>query len=339
LYLSPPLPFALCLLCLFLGYLLSAICYLLPAFRLMSLPLVYNPDYVTPLPEGHRFPMPKFGKVYETLIRDGVATLDQFHFAEMADRDLLTLAHSPAYVDAYLTGAIDPKLMRRIGFPWSPQLVKRTCTALGGTVLAAQLAMEHGLACNTAGGTHHAYPDFGSGFCIFNDIAVAARYAQATGLAERILIVDLDVHQGDGSAFIFQDDPLVFTFSIHCEKNFPFRKQRSTLDVPLAIGVEDEEYLAVLQRYLPAILDDFAPDLVFYDGGVDPHREDALGKLSLTDAGLYARDLYVFTQCAGREIPVVAVIGGGYQADVERLGRRHTLIHRAASTTFEQFYA
>jgi acetoin utilization deacetylase AcuC-like enzyme len=305
----------------------------------MSLPLVYNPDYVTPLPEGHRFPMPKFGKVYETLIRDGVATLDQFHFAEMADRNLLTLAHSPAYVDAYVTGSIDPKLMRRIGFPWSPQLVKRTCTALGGTLLATQLAMEHGLACNTAGGTHHAYPDFGSGFCIFNDMAVAARYAQAAGLAERILIIDLDVHQGDGSAFIFQDDPSVFTFSIHCEKNFPFRKQRSTLDVPLTAGVEDEEYLVVLERYLPTILDDFAPDLVFYDGGVDPHWEDVLGKLSLTDAGLYARDLYVFSQCAGRDLPVVAVIGGGYQADVERLGRRHTLIHRAASTIFDQFYA
>jgi acetoin utilization deacetylase AcuC-like enzyme len=304
----------------------------------MSLPLVYNPDYVTPLPEGHRFPMPKFGKVYETLIRDGVATLDQFHFAEMADRNLLTLAHSPAYVDAYVTGSIDPKLMRRIGFPWSLQLVKRTCTALGGTLLATQLAMEHGLACNTAGGTHHAYPDFGSGFCIFNDMAVAARYAQAAGLAERILIIDLDVHQGDGSAFIFQDDPSVFTFSIHCEKNFPFRKQRSTLDVPLTAGVEDEEYLAVLGRYLPTILDDFAPDLVFYDGGVDPHWEDVLGKLSLTDAGLYARDLYVFTQCAGRDLPTVAVIGGGYQADVERLGRRHTLIHRAASTIFDQFY-
>lgn len=296
----------------------------------MSLPLVYNPDYVTPLPQGHRFPMPKFGKVYETLIRDGVATLDQFHFAEMADRAVLTLAHSPAYVDAYLSGSIDPKLMRRIGFPWSPQLVKRTCTALGGTVLATQLAMVHGLACNTAGGTHHAFPEFGSGFCIFNDMAVAARYAQAAGLAERILIVDLDVHQGDGTAFTFEDDPDVFTFSIHCEKNFPFRKQRSTLDIPLAVGVEDEEYLAVLRRHLPTILNDFAPNLVFYDGGVDPHREDTLGKLSLTDAGLYARDLYVFSRCAEREIPVVGVIGGGYQADVDRLARRHTILHRAA---------
>jgi acetoin utilization deacetylase AcuC-like enzyme len=294
------------------------------------LPLVFNPDYVTPLPDGHRFPMPKFGKVYETLIQDGVATLDQFHYAEIADRDLLTLAHAPAYVDAYLTGAIDPKLMRRIGFPWSPQLVRRTCTALGGTVLATQLAMKYGLACNTAGGTHHAYPDFGSGFCIFNDLAVAARYAQTAGLAERILIVDLDVHQGDGTAFIFEDDATVFTFSIHCEKNFPFRKQRSTLDIALPVGVEDEQYLAVLARHLPTILDDFAPALVFYDGGVDPHWEDTLGKLSLTDAGLYARDLFVFTECAHRNIPVTAVIGGGYQADVDRLARRHTILHRAA---------
>jgi acetoin utilization deacetylase AcuC-like enzyme len=307
-------------------------CLLPPA----NLPLVHNPDYVTRLPDGHRFPMPKFGKVYETLIKDGVATLDQFHVPETADRALLELAHTSTYVESYLSGTIDPRAMRRIGFPWSEQLVRRTCTAVGGTVLTAQLAMEQGIACNTAGGTHHAFPDFGSGFCIFNDMAVAARFAQEAGLAERILIVDLDVHQGDGTAVIFQDDPAVFTFSIHCDKNFPFRKQRSTLDVPLPAGAEDQVYLETLKRHLPLILGIFSPDLVFYDGGVDPHVEDSLGKMALTDEGIYQRDHYVFSQCAARQIPVAGVIGGGYQPDHERLARRHTLLHRAATAVMSK---
>ncbi len=183
------------------------------------------------------------------------------------------------------------------------------------------------------------FRDFGSGFCIFNDLAVATRHVQAAGLAQRVLIVDLDVHQGDGTAVIFQNDPTVFTFSMHCEKNFPFRKQTSTLDVPLAEGLGDIDYLAILQQHLPVILDTFSPDLVFYDGGVDPHREDTLGKLALSDMGLYQRDLYLFSLCADHDLPVAAVIGGGYQADHERLARRHTLLHQAASVAFARFYA
>ena len=190
--------------------------------------------------------MPKFGKVYEFLVKDSIATLDQFHLPLKAPREWLTLAHTTDYVDAYLAGELDAKAMRRIGFPWSPQLVNRTCTALGGTVLAAQLAIEHGIACNCAGGTHHAFPDFGSGFCIFNDLAVAARVVQQQNLAQKVLIVDLDVHQGDGTALIFADDPSVFTFSMHCADNFPFRKQTSDSDVELAIGTEDEVYLQTL---------------------------------------------------------------------------------------------
>lgn len=299
---------------------------------------VYNPDYVTPLPAGHRFPMPKFGKVYETLVRDGIAALDQFHIPEMAGRELLALVHTQDYIDAYLTGAIDASAMRRIGFPWSPQLVRRTCTAVGGTVLTAQLALAQGMATNTAGGTHHAYAAFGSGYCIFNDLAVAARFVQEAGLAERILIVDLDVHQGDGTAHIFAGDPSIFTFSIHCDKNFPFRKQRSTLDLSLPVGIGDDAYLAILGRHLPAVLDDFRPDLVLYDGGVDPHSEDTLGKLCLTDAGLYARDAFVFAECARHDLPVAAVIGGGYQRDHEQLARRHSLLHQAASAVFDAYY-
>lgn len=302
----------------------------------MSLPIVYHPDYVAPLPPGHRFPMAKFGKVYEYLIRDGIATLDQFQIAPVASPAWLALAHAPPYIDAYLQGALDGRAMRRIGFPWSPALVNRTCAALGGTVLAAELALQHGLACNTAGGTHHAFQEFGSGFCIFNDLAVAARRMQQLGLARQILIIDLDVHQGDGTAAILQSDPTIFTFSMHCGANFPFRKQQSDLDVELPVGMMDDAYLAQLTALVPDLLTQVAPDLVFYDGGVDPHHDDLLGKLALSDEGLYRRDHYVLTECVKRGVPVAGVIGGGYQRDVDRLARRHCTLHRAATDVFRQ---
>ena len=300
----------------------------------MSLPLVYHPDHVAPLPPGHRFPMGKFGRLYEVLVRDGVAAPHQFHCAEPATAELVTLAHDPRYVDAYLTGTIDARAMRRIGFPWDPRLVRRTCTALAGTLLAAELALEHGLACSTAGGTHHAYYDFGSGYCIFNDLAVAARALLRQGRVQRVLIVDLDVHQGDGTASILQGDPAVFTFSMHCEANFPFRKQASDLDVGLPIGMEDDAYLQVLAQQLPDLLAEVRPDLVLYDAGVDPHKDDLLGKLALSDTGLYRRDHYVLSTCRTARIPVACVIGGGYSQDIDALARRHSLVHRAASDVF-----
>jgi acetoin utilization deacetylase AcuC-like enzyme len=304
----------------------------------MPLPIVYHPDYVTPLPDGHRFPMPKFGKVYETLIRDGIATLDQFHIPDVATIDELQLVHTPVYVEAYRQGTLDARALRRIGFPWSPALVTRTCTAVGGTILTAKLALQHGLACNTAGGTHHAYADFGSGFCIFNDMAVAARVVQALGLARQILVIDLDVHQGDGTAAIFHHDPSVYTFSMHCGANFPFRKQQSDLDLALAINIGDDAYLAALQATLPDLLQRVQPDLVFLDAGVDPHHDDSLGKLALSDGGLDRRDRYVLATCAAQGIPVAAVIGGGYQKDVDRLARRHCTLHRAATEIYQQYY-
>lgn len=302
-----------------------------------ALPIVYHPDHVAPLPPGHRFPMAKFGRLYEILVRDGVASLDQFHCAEPATPEMLALAHDPAYIDSYLTGSIDPRAMRRIGFPWDPRLVRRTCTALAGTLLAGELALGHGVACSTAGGTHHAYYDFGSGYCIFNDLAVAARVLLRRGQARRILIVDLDVHQGDGTASILQDDPAAFTFSMHCEANFPFRKQASDLDVGLPIGMEDDAYLAALAQYLPDLLAQVRPDLVFYDAGVDPHKDDLLGKLSLSEAGLYRRDQYVLSTCLQAGIPVACVIGGGYSQDIDALARRHSLVHRAASEALTSY--
>ena len=300
------------------------------------LPIVYHPDYVASLPAGHRFPMGKFGKVYEWLVRDGIAGLDQFHLPERAPVAWLQLAHDAAYVTAYCEGTLDERAMRRIGFPWSPALVNRTCTAVGGTVLTAELALQHGLACSTAGGTHHAFYDFGSGFCIFNDLVIAARLLLTQNRVSRVLIIDLDVHQGDGTAAICAGDQRIFTFSMHCGDNFPFRKQQSDLDIELPVGAADEQYLRTLTGLLPDLLSTVQPDFIFYDAGVDPHVDDALGKLALTDAGLYQRDAYVLDRCLAQGIPVATVIGGGYQKDIDRLARRHCTVHRAASDLFHK---
>lgn len=303
----------------------------------MSLPIAYHPDYVAPLPEGHRFPMAKFRRLYERLLADGVARPDQFHRPNPPPQEWIEQVHTPAYVQAYCQGTLDARAQRRIGLPWSPALVRRTCVAVGGTVLTARLALQKGLACNTAGGTHHAFPAYGSGFCIFNDLAIAARQLQREGLIQKVLIVDLDVHQGDGTAFIFQDDASVFTFSLHCDINFPGTKQRSDLDVPLPAGMEDDDYLRTLADYLPDLLTQVKPEIVLYDAGVDPHIGDRLGKLALTDTGLYRREMQVLTTCLAQRIPVACVIGGGYADDMEALVYRHSLIHRAASQVFQQY--
>jgi acetoin utilization deacetylase AcuC-like enzyme len=278
--------------------------------------------------------MGKFRKLYEIAIGDGIASIDQFYVPERPPRRWLELAHAPHYVEAYLSGAIDARMMRRIGLPWSEALVNRTCLALAGTIRAAELALAHGLACNLAGGTHHAYYDFGSGYCIFNDLAVTARLMVERGVARRVLIVDLDVHQGDGTAAICQGDERIFTFSMHCGVNFPFEKQTSDLDVTLPVGLDDKAYLATLAHYLPDLLSEVKPALVLYDAGVDPHMEDELGKLALSDEGLYQRDHLVLTSCGQQGIPIAGVIGGGYQRDIERLARRHSILLRAASDVY-----
>ncbi|NJO79014.1 MAG: histone deacetylase [Cyanobacteria bacterium RM1_2_2] len=303
----------------------------------MDLPIVYHPKYVAPLPPGHRFPMTKFRRLYETLIADGVAHPAQFFQPELPPLDWIELVHTPEYVRDYCEGTLDPKAQRRIGLPWSPELVERTCIAVGGSVLTAELALEQGLACNTAGGTHHAFPDYGSGFCIFNDMAIAACVLLAQQRVNKILIVDLDVHQGDGTALIFQDDPRVFTFSMHCEINFPGTKQHSDLDVPLPEGMEDDAYLQTLAAYLPDLLSEVKPDLVFYDAGVDVHLGDRLGKLALSDRGLFCREMQVLSTCMSQGYPVACVIGGGYADDFAALVYRHSLLHRVASDVYRQY--
>jgi acetoin utilization deacetylase AcuC-like enzyme len=303
----------------------------------MDLPLIYHPNYVAPIANTNRFPMEKFRVLHEMLIVDGVARPEQFFTPELPELEAIALVHDREYVDAYWTGNLDPKAQRRIGLPWSPELAYRTRIAVGGTLLTARLALAHGLACNTAGGTHHAFPSYGSGFCIFNDLAIASRVLLKEGLVKKILIVDLDVHQGDGTALIFQDEPNVFTFSMHCQINFPSIKQISDRDVPLCEGMQDDEYLRTLAAYLPDLLTEFQPDLVLYDAGVDPHIGDRLGKLALTDAGIFRRDMQVLSTCAAQRFPVACVIGGGYCEDMRSLVYRHSLLHRAASDVYRQY--
>ena len=274
--------------------------------------------------------MPKFQLLKDLLLRDRIITPEQIYQPGAPCRDWLTFVHHPDYVRDYCEGTLDPKAQRRIGLPWSEGLVKRTCTAVGGTILTAKLALQYGIACNTAGGTHHAFPTYGSGFCIFNDLAISVKVLQAQKLIRTALVVDLDVHQGDGTAFIFQGDPSVFTFSMHCGINFPGRKQQSDLDVPLPEGMEDEAYLGELRSHIPSLITQLKPDIVLYDAGADVHKGDRLGKLALSNHGIYQRDLTVLTACKTTQTPVACVIGGGYSEDMEALIYRHSLLHRAA---------
>jgi acetoin utilization deacetylase AcuC-like enzyme len=298
------------------------------------LPIVHHPAYAAPLPPGHRFPMDKFGRVMRRLFDDGVVRAGQVRCPEPAPRAWLERAHSPDYVEAVLTQTLDARIERRIGLPITAGIAARAAAACGGTVLTARLALEHGLACNTAGGSHHAFADAGSGFCVFNDVAVAARLLLDEGRIGRALVVDLDVHQGDGTARIFEHDPRVVTFSMHCRTNFPAIKQQSDLDVALEPGTGDRAYLRKLEEVLPGLLARHRPDLVFYNAGVDPHQEDRLGRLALTDTGLAGRERLVLASCASRGIPVAGVLGGGYAPDPDRLALLHTILHRVAVEVF-----
>ncbi len=295
------------------------------------LPVVHHPAFHAEMPEGHRFPMDKFRWLAEVLEREGVVAPGGFHRPEPADFDLVAGVHDPAYVRMIFEADAPRDMARRIGLPITPSVAARSRAAVGGTLLTARLALEHGLACNTAGGSHHAARAYGSGFCTFNDVAVAARRLLDEGAVRQVLVVDLDVHQGDGTAFIFEDEPRVFTWSVHAAKNFPARRARSDLDIDLPDGTEDAAYLAVVAEHLPRLLDALRPDLVFYNAGVDPHRDDRLGRLSLSDAGLAARDRYVLATCREAGAAVAGVIGGGYGHDEEALALRHAHLHREAA--------
>lgn len=300
----------------------------------MSAPIVHHPAFRAEMPAGHRFPMDKFSRLAALLLAEGVPGPGGFHQPQPIDIETLRLVHAEDYVRGVIEQSLPADIVRRIGMPNSESVATRARVATGGTLLAARLALEHGVACNTAGGSHHAAAESGAGFCVFNDVAVAARRLLAEGMIGKALVVDLDVHQGDGTARIFEDDPSVFTFSMHAEKNFPARKAVSDLDVELADGTGDAAYLEKLAEILPALLEREAPDLVFFNAGVDPHADDKLGRLSLSDDGLARREAFVLGCCVRRQIPVAGVIGGGYDADIDRLAHRHALLHRAAREAF-----
>lgn len=297
----------------------------------MALPVVHHPAYVAPMPAGHRFPMAKFGRLMALLLEEHVVAPDAVHVPELIPSASLERAHAPDYVAAILTRSLDAAGVRRIGLPITAEVACRARAASGGTLLTARLALAHGLACNTAGGSHHAFAGFGSGFCVFNDVAVALRALLAEGAIARALVVDLDVHQGDGTAAIFRDEPRVFTFSMHCRTNFPLHKQQSDLDLALEPGLEDDAYLRLLAAHLPGLLEQVRPDLVFYNAGVDPHADDRLGRLALSEAGLWRRERFVLETCLRSGVAVAGVVGGGYAPDLDQLVRLHAILPRVAA--------
>ena len=278
----------------------------------------YSDRFVLPLPEGHRFPMIKYARVRERCLAEGILRPEDLAEPAAASWEQLALVHHPDYLARVRDGALSAMEQRRIGFPWSPAMVERSRRSVGGTLAAAHVALKGaGVAANLAGGTHHAYPGHGEGFCVFNDAAVAIRVLQTEGRIGRAAILDCDVHQGNGTAAVFATDPNVFAFSIHGAKNFPFRKERSTLDVELPDRAGDEVFLAALEIHIPEILRNFEPDFAVYLAGADPFHDDRLGRLALSEEGLAARDRFVLSCCRDAGVPVAIVMAGGYARDTE----------------------
>lgn len=283
--------------------------------------------------------MAKYSRLRERILAERIIAAEDLQEAPAATLDELRLVHDASYVKAVVTGTVAPDIQRRIGFPWSPEMVERSRRSVGATIAASRVALDEGVSANLAGGTHHAFADRGEGFCVFNDVAVAARVLQrdpSTSLraghpVQRIAVIDLDVHQGNGTAAIFKNDPSVFTFSMHGEKNFPFKKEVSDLDVALPDGTGDDEYLALLRRHLSDVLNRHQPDFVFYLAGADPYEGDRLGRLKLTIDGLQARDAIVLGECSRARLPVAVSMSGGYANDVDAIVTIHSNTIRTAS--------
>jgi acetoin utilization deacetylase AcuC-like enzyme len=294
------------------------------------IPLVFHPIYSQlALAVRHRFPIEKYQGIRDRLAALGVDG-DNFQAPTAVSPKDLSQIFNPQYVEQLVSGTLDPKAMRRIGFPWSAQLIKRSLTAVGGTVLTAELALQHGKALNLTGGYHHAFANYGSGFCLFNDLYLAALAMLQKPNIDKVLIFDCDVHQGDGTAKLAESNPQVFTVSIHGEKNFPHRKQVSNLDFNLAKGTTDIEYLDTVDCALQLAINTCQPDAVIYDAGVDIHIDDDLGHLNISTLGVYQRDCLVFDACQRKGLPIAAVIGGGYQRDIDALVEVHLQLFKAA---------
>ena len=279
--------------------------------------IFYHDHFVLPLPDGHRFPMSKYALLRRRVAEAGIAAPDAMRVPRLASDKALRRAHTAGYLRKVREGALTPREVRRIGFPWSLQLVERSRRSVGSTIAAARAALQEGVAVNLAGGTHHAGPNWGQGFCVFNDAAVAARALQAEGLARRVVVLDCDVHQGNGTAAITAGDETIFTFSIHGAHNFPFHKEHSDLDVPLEDGVDDDAYLTALERGLRRALARAGADLAIYLAGADPYVDDRLGRLAVTKEGLAERDRLVFDLCREAGLPVAVAMAGGYARRVE----------------------
>jgi acetoin utilization deacetylase AcuC-like enzyme len=283
--------------------------------------VVHHPAYAFPAATGSRFRWDKYGLVMEALAESGAAYV--MHQPDVMPRRWIEAVHSPDYVEEVIGLRVPREKERRIGFPVTDRVATRAQLSPGGSWLAAKLALRHGYAANSAGGSHHALYETGAGYCVFNDLAITAHRLIAEGDVGRILIVDLDVHQGDGTATLLAGREDVFTFSVHAEKNFPVRKARSSLDIGLPDDTGDADYLGVIGEHLPQLVEGFKPDLILYQAGVDPHISDRLGRLALTDAGLEARERFVMATAMRRGVPLASVLGGGYGEDRMEVARRH----------------
>ena len=291
----------------------------------MQLPIINHPDYVAKINDDNKFPIKKFGALADHLLKEKV--VNKFYIPKECSIETMRTSHSLEYINQIKNKTLDIKLQKKIGFPINDSVVRRSFVATGGTVLASKLALDSKLACNTAGGSHHATFNFGAGYCVFNDVAVAANHLKKKGYAKKILILDLDVHQGNGNSEIFKDDKDVLTFSMHCASNYPAKKSKSDIDIELAENMEDEEYLNILYKNLK-MLNQNNYDFVFYVAGVDIHFEDRLGKLKISDEGVNKRDQIVIESFNRRNIPLCGVLGGGYNKSFEKLIALHSMLHK-----------
>jgi acetoin utilization deacetylase AcuC-like enzyme len=296
----------------------------------------YSDHFVLPLPEGHRFPMVKYAMLRERVARDGICDPGELRTPRAVTEEEILRAHAPGYLERVVSGTLTKEDVRRIGFPWSERMVERSRRASGGTLGACLAALEEGFAANLAGGTHHAFSDKGEGYCVLNDSAIAARAVQAAGLVERVVVIDTDVHQGNGTAAILRGDPTVFTFSIHGAKNFPFHKEESDLDTPLPDGTDDTGFLHALEAGLKTALAAAHADLAIYLAGADPFEGDRLGRLCVTKAGLAERDRVVLETCKEHGIPVAITMAGGYAREVEDTVDVHFQSIRRAANLLEK---
>ena len=294
----------------------------------MELPVVNHKDYEAQLNDDNKFPIKKFGELAKTLIKNKI--VKNFYIPEPCSVETLKEAHTDDYINKIKNKTLDKNEIRKIGFPLVDSVVRRSFIATGGTVLATKLALNYGIACNTAGGSHHATSNEGAGFCVFNDVAVAAKYLTTRGLANRILIIDLDVHQGNGNSEIFKNDNQVFTFSMHSKVNYPAKKSVSDLDIELEENLEDREYIDILKNNLK-YLNEEEFDFVFYIAGVDIHYNDRLGKLKISDNGIFERDELVVDNFFSNKIPICGVLGGGYNKDFNKLVELHSSLHKTCA--------